>query len=287
MSTKSASHAATDHHHHRSAMQEWNDRKNYKSDDSYSEMSDTDNFLAKGAFLITPSHELTIDRAAVICEKMSFKGYFSLTKTATGILFKFSHPEDFQAVFRKGFHRVTGARFYKKVAIPCRPQKTFTLFVYDVPEDVPEEDIRHSLYRFNSIVEVVRLEVEYKKNAEPTSLPASGTSTPKPGQKMETESVNLTKETSLPPIRITLASLEEYNSLLTNGLDFYGATFFPTDAELPSDSIARVAIRRGRLTYKSIAGQVRELLPVFDASGFTKIPPPASKTMRPGYHGGK
>uniref|UniRef100_A0A336MTF1 CSON005493 protein n=1 Tax=Culicoides sonorensis TaxID=179676 RepID=A0A336MTF1_CULSO len=133
----------------------WNDRKNYKSDDSYSEMSDTDNFLAKGAFLLTPSHELTIDRAAVICEKMNFKGYFSLTKTATGILFKFSHPEDFQAVFRKGFHRVTGARFYKKVAIPCRPQKTFTLFVHDVPEDVPEEDIRHSLYRFNSIVEVL------------------------------------------------------------------------------------------------------------------------------------
>lgn len=54
----------------------WNDRKNYKSDDSYSEMSDTDNFLAKGAFLLTPSHELTIDRAAVICEKMNFKGYF-------------------------------------------------------------------------------------------------------------------------------------------------------------------------------------------------------------------
>lgn len=53
-----------------------NDRKNYKSDDSYSEMSDTDNFLAKGAFLITPSHELTIDRAAVICEKMNFKGFF-------------------------------------------------------------------------------------------------------------------------------------------------------------------------------------------------------------------
>lgn len=72
LSTKSA------HADHR--MQEWNDRKNYKSDDSYSEMSDTDNFLAKGAFLITPSHELTIDRAAVICEKMNFKGYFRLVK---------------------------------------------------------------------------------------------------------------------------------------------------------------------------------------------------------------
>lgn len=95
----------------------WKDKKNYRSDDSISEMSDSDNFLAKGAFLLTPSHELTIDRAALICEKMTFKGYFSLTKTATGILFKFSHPEDFQNVFRKGFHRVTGARYYRKVSI--------------------------------------------------------------------------------------------------------------------------------------------------------------------------
>lgn len=110
-----------------------------------------------GAFLLTPSHELSMERAALICEKMNFKGCFSLTKTATGILFKFSHPEDYQAVFKKGFHKVTGARFYRKVAVPCRPQKTFTLFVFDVPEDIPIEDIRHALYRFNSVVEVVRL----------------------------------------------------------------------------------------------------------------------------------
>lgn len=102
-----------------------------------------------------------MERAALICEKMNFKGCFSLTKTATGILFKFSHPEDYQAVFKKGFHKVTGARFYRKVAVPCRPQKTFTLFVLDVPEDVPVEDVRHSLYRFNSVVEVVRLVVHY------------------------------------------------------------------------------------------------------------------------------
>lgn len=47
-----------------------------------------------------------------------------------------------------------------------------------------------------------------------------GTSTPKPGQKLgasESESINVIKETSLPPIRITLASLEEYNILVTNG----------------------------------------------------------------------
>lgn len=64
---------------------------------------------------MTPSHELSMERAAMICEKLNFKGCFSLTKTATGILFKFSSPEDYQAVFKKGFHKVTGARFYRKV----------------------------------------------------------------------------------------------------------------------------------------------------------------------------
>lgn len=85
-----------------------------QNDDTDSEVSEN-NFLAKGAFLLTPSNELTIEKAAVICEKMNFKGCFSLTKTATGILFKFSHPEDYQNIFKKGFHKVTGARFYKKV----------------------------------------------------------------------------------------------------------------------------------------------------------------------------
>lgn len=116
-------------------------------------------------------------------------GMFSLTKTATGILFKFSNIDDFQAVYKKGFHKVTGARFYKKVlifrytkrarslfrillpsplnttfriherqvAIPCRPAKTFTVYVLDVPEELPEEDIRHALYKYRSIVEVTRL----------------------------------------------------------------------------------------------------------------------------------
>lgn len=112
-----------------------------------------------------------MERAALICEKMNFKGCFSLTKTATGILFKFSHPEDYQAVYKKGFHKVTGARFYRKVAVPCRPQKTFTLFVFDVPEDLPIEDVRHSLYRFNSVVEVVRL-IIYPQNE--IINPASG-----------------------------------------------------------------------------------------------------------------
>jgi hypothetical protein len=44
-----------------------------------------------------------------------------------------------------------------QVPIPCRPQKTFTVFVLEIPEDIPEEDIRHSLYKFHSVVEVVRL----------------------------------------------------------------------------------------------------------------------------------
>lgn len=84
-------------------------------DDTDSELSDGDNFLTKGAFLLTPSNELNMDKASAICEKMNFRGPYSLTKTATGILFKFAETEDYQATFKKGFHKVTGARFYKKV----------------------------------------------------------------------------------------------------------------------------------------------------------------------------
>lgn len=46
-----------------------------------------------------------------------FSGAFSLTKTATGILFKFSNTDDYHAVYKKGFHKITGARFYKKVKL--------------------------------------------------------------------------------------------------------------------------------------------------------------------------
>ncbi|KAL1122042.1 hypothetical protein AAG570_003448 [Ranatra chinensis] len=109
-----------------------------------------------------------MDKAASILEKMNFKGPFSLTKTATGILFKFADPDDYQITFKKGFHKVTGARFYKKIPIPCRPQKTFVVFVFEVPEDLPEDDIRHALYKFTSIVEVTRLT---------NPPPAPGTST--------------------------------------------------------------------------------------------------------------
>lgn len=205
--------------------------------------------LSVGAFLLTPSHELSMERAALICEKLNFKGCFSLTKTATGILFKFSHPEDYQQVFKKGFHKVTGARFYKKVAIPCRPQKTFTLFVLDVPDDLPVDDIRHSLYRFNSVVEVVRLVVYYPADKSGAiAANTDGTNTPKQIPKLaqkDDQDVANKKDEPPPPIRITLASLEEYNSLLQNGLDFYGATFFPTEAILPLNG-ARIATKRGR-----------------------------------------
>jgi hypothetical protein len=123
-----------------------------ENDDDNSELSDHARFLTKGAFLLTPSHDLSLDKAANICDKLNFRGSFSLTKTATGILFKFSDPEDFQQVFRKGFHRVTGGRLYRKVNIPCRPQKTFSMLVHEVPIDLPEDDIRASLYRYASVV---------------------------------------------------------------------------------------------------------------------------------------
>ncbi|XP_065090458.1 uncharacterized protein LOC135711516 isoform X2 [Ochlerotatus camptorhynchus] len=252
----------------------WNDKRanqGNQTDDDDSEVSDSENFLAKGAFLLTPSHELSMDRAALICEKMNFK-------------------EDYQAVFKKGFHKVTGARFYKKVAIPCRPQKTFMLYVFDVPDDVPVDDIRHSLYRFNSVVEVVRLVVQYQKQSgsqDPEQMQA-GTAPPKPqmpklstAKPIDEQDVALQRESPPPPIRITLASIDEYHHLLQNGLDFYGATFFPTESTLPAHA-AKIATKKGsRMIDGSIPGRVRELLPVFDAAGFSKIPPPASKTIKP------
>jgi hypothetical protein len=53
-------------------------------------------------------------------------------------------------------HTIRYVNFFQ-VPIPCRPQKTFTVFVLEIPEDIPEEDIRHSLYKFQSVVEVTRL----------------------------------------------------------------------------------------------------------------------------------
>ncbi|XP_021940918.1 uncharacterized protein LOC110840297 isoform X3 [Zootermopsis nevadensis] len=256
-------------------------------DGSDSELSDTDNFLTKGAFLLTPSHELSMEKASSICEKMNFKGQFSLTKTATGILFKFSHPEDYQAVFKKGFHKVTNARFYKKVPIPCRPQKTFTVFALEIPEDIPEEDIRHSMYKFNSVVEVIRLPKDTgiggPSGTGSTTIEKSNSANPA----ADKTSGGLPVIVPPPPlVRVTLASLEEYNILLQNGLDFYGATFFPTEAAV-STSAVRTSGRKSVLGNRvfdvvTTSGQrVRDMLPVFDAAGFSKIPPPAIKTIKP------
>lgn len=85
-------------------------------DDRSSELSDSGHFLAKGAFLITPSNELNLEKATAICEKMNYRGPYSVTRTATGILFKFADQEDYHVTYRKGFHKVTNSRFYKKVS---------------------------------------------------------------------------------------------------------------------------------------------------------------------------
>lgn len=70
---------------------------------------------------------------------------------------------------------------------------------------------------------------------------------------------------SPPPIRVTVASIEEYNNLLQQGLDFYGATYFPTEP-----------IKKDHLR-----GSKEKLLPVFDSSGFSRIPPPPTRTLKP------
>ncbi|PNF43395.1 hypothetical protein B7P43_G13914 [Cryptotermes secundus] len=256
-------------------------------DGSDSELSDSDHFLTKGAFLLTPSRELSMEKASSICEKMSFKGLFSLTKTATGILFKFSEPEDYLAVFKKGFHKVTNARFYKKVPIPCRPQKTFTVFVLEIPEDIPEEDIRHSLYKFQSVVEVARLPKDSGTGmtSGTGSAAAEKTTAGNPGSADKAAGLPVIS-TSPPLVRVTVASLEERNTLLQNGLDFYGATFFPTEAA-EATTVLRTSGRKsflGNRVFDVVTAsgrRVRDMLPVFDAAGFSKISPPTVRTVKP------
>ncbi|XP_043279621.1 uncharacterized protein [Venturia canescens] len=239
-----------------------------------SEISENE-FLTKGAFLLTPSHELSMEKAATICEKMNFRGAFSLTKTSTGILFKFSNIDDFQAVYKKGFHKVTGARFYKKIAIPCRPAKTFTVYVLDVPEELPEDDVRHALYKYRSIVEVTRLPLN------------TGTVLKAINDKLKSESQNSNEPATIytgpPIIRVTLASVEETSMLLSRGLDFYGATYFPTETpHLTNQSLSKYKNNRWAELASIGAGQrVRDLLPVFDNAGFTKLPPPTSRVIKP------
>ncbi|XP_075986970.1 uncharacterized protein LOC142983792 isoform X4 [Anticarsia gemmatalis] len=254
-----------------------------KGGESESDISDSEHFLTKGAFLLTPSHGLSMEKASAICEKMEFKGCFSLTKTATGILFKFSSVDDYQMVFKKGFHKVTGSRFYRKIAIPCRPQKTFTVYVYDIPDEVPEEDVRHALYKFTSVVEVVRLHYAGSPKEGNT-----GTSTPKPLEKTSSRALttidgelvsSMIPKEATSVIRVTLANIEEANILLQNGLDFYGATFFPTELATPAQ--AAKLIKPSRVTGGTVSARVRDLLPVFDQQGFAKFAPPASRLVKP------
>lgn len=185
----------------------------------------------------------------------------------------------------------------------------------DVPEDLPVEDIRHAMYKFDSVVEVVRLHIYSSPSlggtgsasaavgggigggdkgvegeqqqqqltssqtqmatlrraairskvqtqlANPTththtctpytiyttieSFSSCSSSTPA-GSSSTTKSVlgsivadaieksERPERRELPPavIRITLASMDEYNILLQNGLNFYDATFFPTEANI-------------------------------------------------------
>ncbi|XP_035456857.2 uncharacterized protein LOC118280672 isoform X2 [Spodoptera frugiperda] len=259
-----------------------------KGGESESDISDSEHFLTKGAFLLTPSHGLSMEKASAICEKMEFKGCFSLTKTATGILFKFSSVDDYQMVFKKGFHKVTGSRFYRKIAIPCRPQKTFTIYVYDIPDEVPEEDVRHALYKFTSVVEVVRLHFSGSPKDGNT-----GTSTPKPLEKTSSRALttidgelvsSMIPKEATSVIRVTLANIEEANILLQNGLDFYGATFFPTELATPGQAAKLIkpsSLVVPRVTGGTVSARVRDLLPVFDQQGFTKFAPPASRLVKP------
>ncbi|XP_075157340.1 uncharacterized protein LOC142230585 isoform X3 [Haematobia irritans] len=172
----------------------------------------------------------------------------------------------------------TSENFLTK-AIPCRPRKTFTLYVLDVPEDLPVEDIRHSMYKFDSVVEVVRLHLYHQPSSSLLSEKnLDGTS---PSKSDASEKLERQERKELPPavIRITLASMDEYNILVQNGLNFYDATFFPTETNISLKG-AKIENRR-RAMDGSIPGRVRELLPVFDAAGFCKLPPPTRKLIKP------
>lgn len=72
--------------------------------------------------------------------------------------------------------------------------------------------------------------------------------TPKPQKvqpKVDEQDIANIKETPPAPIRITLASIDEFNYLLQNGLDFYGATFFPTEGSLPATA-TKIATKKGQ-----------------------------------------
>lgn len=72
-----------------------------------------------------------------------------------------------------------------------------------------------------------------------------GTSTPKPLEKTPSRAIasidgelvsSMVPKEASSVIRITLANIEEANILLQNGLDFYGATYFPTELATPAQA---------------------------------------------------
>ncbi|XP_052121876.1 uncharacterized protein LOC113204893 isoform X4 [Frankliniella occidentalis] len=174
--------------------------------------------------------------------------------------------------------RINQQPSHHQIPIPCRPQKTFTVFVLEVPEEVPEEDIRHALYKFHSVVEVVRLvgtggpqQLTLQKDSSGGGGAAASSKAVEKavGSTVSGSTVELGSAGPPPLIRVTLANLDEYNILLQNGLDFYGATFFPTEAASPSGLVrlpgAAARKQQGNriLDVVTASGQrVRDLLPL-------------------------
>lgn len=130
-----------------------------EEDDRSSELSDSGHFLAKGAFLITPSNELNLEKATAICEKMNYRGPYSVTRTATGILFKFADQDDYHVTYRKGFHKVTNSRFYKKVSATARTCVTLAL----TRSSECTTDISRSVLTFNPLNLKCNVEKEEKR----------------------------------------------------------------------------------------------------------------------------
>jgi hypothetical protein len=67
---------------------------------------------------------------------------------------------------------------------------------------------------------------------------------------------------SPPLVRVTVASLEERNVLLQNGLDFYGATFFPTEAA-EATGVLRTSGRKSFLGNRYSSSYYRGTKPVW------------------------
>lgn len=65
-------------------------------------------------------------------------------------------------------------------------------------------------------------------------------------------------------VRITLASLDEANYLLENGLDFYGATYFPTETLTPTSIIKEESKKFNRFNRYALKPEIFNLnFPLF------------------------